>query len=286
MVTDETVNQTNNCTTTSTGNLKKIRSYSIESRSGSASNSPNTIQTTSVTPSSSKKLHRKNNKGETELHLAAIRGDFYRLEQLFKQYEDSDLSNAVDVTDNAGKTYYYTDKLEHKFVAIVLGWTPLHEACNRGHSQAVRVLIQHGANVNASAECGTTPLIDAARNGHLSIVRVLLRHGAIPTIADRRGQTAFDVAGNANIEQLLRNYNFTQDGDSNDNEDVVKKLEEDSELPLPNTTTNTTSTITATTSNNTTLGITSLSELKSVIHYICINDSNDNSSGKFIFFKS
>lgn len=259
LVTDETVNQTNNCTTTSTGNLKKIRSYSIESRSGSASNSPNTIQTTSVTPSSSKKLHRKNNKGETELHLAAIRGDFYRLEQLFKQYEDSDLSNAVDVTDNAG-------------------WTPLHEACNRGHSQAVRVLIQHGANVNASAECGTTPLIDAARNGHLSIVRVLLRHGAIPTIADRRGQTAFDVAGNANIEQLLRNYNFTQDGDSNDNEDVVKKLEEDSELPLPNTTTNTTSTITATTSNNTTLGITSLSELKSVIHYICINDSNDNSS--------
>lgn len=52
----------------------------------------------SVSGSAAKKLHR-NNKGETPLHIAAIRGDFVRIQEILK------LSDGVDVNveDNAGK---------------------------------------------------------------------------------------------------------------------------------------------------------------------------------------
>ena len=82
----------------------------------------------------------------------------------------------------------------------------MHEACNRGHTQAVRVLVNHGANVNASAQCGTTPLIDAASNGHQTIVKILLKHGANPLQQNKRGQSAIDLAYDEHIEELLRNH--------------------------------------------------------------------------------
>lgn len=82
----------------------------------------------------------------------------------------------------------------------------MHEACNRGHIQAVRVLLNHGANVNASANCGTTPLIDAASNGHNTIVKLLLDHGANPLQKDKRGLTAIDLALDNTIKSTLNLY--------------------------------------------------------------------------------
>lgn len=35
------------------------------------------------------------------------------------------------------------------------GYTALHEACSRGWSQIVQVLLEHGADVNCSAQDGT-----------------------------------------------------------------------------------------------------------------------------------
>ena len=50
-----------------------------------------------------------------------------------------------------------------------LDWTPLHEACNRGHYKIVRVLLKAGADVNAKGLEGDTPLHDAASNGHMKV---------------------------------------------------------------------------------------------------------------------
>src|SRR5213593_2513696 len=58
------------------------------------------------------------------------------------------------------------------------GWTGLHEAARRGHVDAVRLLLEYGANPNAR-ETGdnTYPLHWAAAHGHLEVVRALLDAG-------------------------------------------------------------------------------------------------------------
>jgi ankyrin repeat protein len=61
----------------------------------------------------------------------------------------------------------------------------LHYACLNGHAEAVRWLLQHGAEVNQVNEIGKTPLMFAAEGGHDQVVRVLLEHGADPLATTR-----------------------------------------------------------------------------------------------------
>src|SRR5262249_16378849 len=58
------------------------------------------------------------------------------------------------------------------------GWTGLHSAARRGHLDAVRFLLEHGANPNAREEGDNTyPLHWAAAQGHVEVVRALLDAG-------------------------------------------------------------------------------------------------------------
>ena len=43
----------------------------------------------------------------------------------------------------------------------------------------ISLLIEFGADVNASNASGVTPIMFAARQGHLEIVRLLIQHGGI-----------------------------------------------------------------------------------------------------------
>jgi ankyrin repeat protein len=52
-------------------------------------------------------------------------------------------------------------------------------ACQMGHLEIVRCLVEHGVNVNAaSTDDGTTALMCACEFGHLESVRCLVEHGA------------------------------------------------------------------------------------------------------------
>ena len=58
------------------------------------------------------------------------------------------------------------------------GWTGLHAAARAGHPDAVRLLLEHGADPNArEAGDNTYPLHWAAAHGHADVVRALLDAG-------------------------------------------------------------------------------------------------------------
>jgi len=79
------------------------------------------------------------------------------------------------------------------------GWTPLHFASREGQMEMVRLLIEHGADVNAQIDTyqnysGTTSLHLAAAYGHKSVVELLLANGADINRRDGEGNTALHRA--------------------------------------------------------------------------------------------
>ena len=77
--------------------------------------------------------------------------------------------------------------------AHTTGSCPIHWAMNgrKTEVKTVRVLVEHGANVNSLNWMGETPLYLAARHRRLDLVRLLLSAGADPDIATREGYTAW-----------------------------------------------------------------------------------------------
>ncbi|KAL5265074.1 hypothetical protein ACHWQZ_G005979 [Mnemiopsis leidyi] len=133
---------------------------------------------TPKTPSSTPRSKR-NQKGETLLHRAAITGDIDKLQFLLEE-------NEIDVNskDNAG-------------------WTPLHEACIKKHVECARLLLEYGAEVNAKAENHDTPLHDACSKDALAIIRLLLDHGACKVLKNMDGFTPVHFARSDKAIQLL-----------------------------------------------------------------------------------
>ncbi|XP_058120445.1 tonsoku-like protein [Anopheles ziemanni] len=114
---------------------------------------------------------RRNNKGETQLHQAAIAGNTVLVERLLEQ------GHPVNVRDHAG-------------------WLPLHEACIHGHADIVTTLLDRGAHMNdkGGTSCdGITPLYDACCNGRLEVIEVLLDRGANATQRTDFGDTTLNV---------------------------------------------------------------------------------------------
>lgn len=87
--------------------------------------------------------------------------------------------------------------------------TPLSLATFLGDVTVVNLLLEHGANVNLSEKYYGAPLVTAARHGFIEIVRILLDHGAevntgiVHTVHALGAATS---AGQEEIVQLLRNH--------------------------------------------------------------------------------
>ena len=112
-----------------------------------------------------------------------------------------------------------------------LGRTPLVVAVGQGHVHCVEALVSLGADVDATDSAGFTPLMLASQAGQLAMCATLLRRGAnlhATAIHDaiedapRKGKaldrlrgskgrsgriTAVELAGNAEVDRLLRDCN-------------------------------------------------------------------------------
>ena len=82
--------------------------------------------------------------------------------------------------------------------------TPLHSAAAARQVEIARVLIAHGANVNATqADSGFTPLHEAALNGNLEFARLLLEHGADVNAKMKDGKTPLGFALEQNKSEMV-----------------------------------------------------------------------------------
>ncbi|KAM6968901.1 ankyrin repeat domain-containing protein 66 [Tautogolabrus adspersus] len=87
----------------------------------------------------------------TELHQAAAAGDFDQVEEILRQNKCDPNQRDIDWSFK----------------------TPLHWAAAKGHTETVRILIEHGARPCLRTEHGWTAAHFAAESGRLAVLRLL-----------------------------------------------------------------------------------------------------------------
>ncbi|RAH59277.1 ankyrin [Aspergillus piperis CBS 112811] len=120
--------------------------------------------------------------------------------------------------------------------------TPLLSAISNGHEEVVRVLIEHGTELEYTAEHKSyvQPLSEATSRGHYGIVKLLLEHGCnprTPNFLSYRDRSAFEVAGGMNLPilRLFVGSDIPQDyfsAPENHSRDMVIEALERDDMPL------------------------------------------------------
>lgn len=89
-----------------------------------------------------------------------------------------------------------------------MGRTPLMYGSTGPFPEAVKILLDHGADPNAvDSDEHFTPLMHAAAEGHLEVVKVLLANGADPSLKDIDGDDAATFArqaGHAEVADFIK----------------------------------------------------------------------------------
>lgn len=123
-------------------------------------------------------VEARNQADESPLMMAALKGHIDIARQL------------IDLDADVNKT----------------GWAPLHYAATNGHVELMRLLLDNHAYIDAESPNGTTPLMMAAHYGSPQAVKVLLEAGADPTLKNALGLSAIDFAqraGRAESAELI-----------------------------------------------------------------------------------
>lgn len=120
------------------------------------------------------RIDQANTAGETALMMAALKGRVDWMKQLLRR------GAAVNRA----------------------GWTPLHYAASGPSLEAMTLLLDRRAELNARSPNDTTPLMMAARYGAVDAAGLLLRRGAHARLANAQNLEAADFARMAGRDQL------------------------------------------------------------------------------------
>jgi ankyrin repeat protein len=89
------------------------------------------------------------------------------------------------------------------------GDTPLHSMAWAGNSELSTIMLASGADFDAQANCGSTPLFYASQYDHAEVVEILLKHGAGVNTQNKEGNTPLHRAsyeGHEAVAKVLLKY--------------------------------------------------------------------------------
>ena len=160
-------------------------------------------------------VNAASNDGFTPL-LQAIFGDYNKIIRLFLARPELDV-NASDTTHNqtplwmaaSGDKGILEELLKRKDIDVNLpghyGETPLGRAARQSFDEAITLLLDAKADVNASDQSDETPLMHASGEGNLAGVDMLVAHPEIELdLADKKGRTALFRAAEAGQTKCLK----------------------------------------------------------------------------------
>ncbi|KAK9744180.1 Ankyrin repeats (3 copies) [Popillia japonica] len=170
--------------------------------------------------------------GISPLMLAAMNGHTAAVKLLLDM--GSDINAQIETNRNTALTLACFQG-RHEVVSLLLdrkanvehraktGLTPLMEAASGGYVEVGRVLLDKGADVNATPVPSSrdTALTIAADKGHVRFVELLLCRGAAVEVKNKKGNSPLWLAANGghlSVVELL--YNLNADIDSQDNRKV------------------------------------------------------------------
>lgn len=116
-----------------------------------------------------KNINKLNNKGETQLHTACLKGGIQE--------------DYIKVLLAAGANPNTKD---------YSGWTPLQEVVSFGYTNICRLLLECGALPNTPGEGNRTALHEAAKENRLSEAKLLLKYSANKDVYDNSGKKPID----------------------------------------------------------------------------------------------
>lgn len=178
---------------------------------------------------------------DTELHLAAQRGDVGAVRQILLDIDsqimgtlscddDVDLNAeiaevralVVNEENELGETALFTaaekghldvvkELLKHSTLQTVSkknrsGFDPLHIAASQGHHAIVQVLLDYDPSLSKTiGPSNATPLITAATRGHVEVVNELLsKDGSLLEIARSNGKNALHLAARPGHTEIVK----------------------------------------------------------------------------------
>ncbi|XP_075776013.1 IQ motif and ankyrin repeat domain-containing protein 1 isoform X4 [Pelodiscus sinensis] len=139
---------------------------------------------------------------------AAFDGDVEEMKAVLKEVSDLDTKNGVG-SDEKGKAIRLFNHIRMVECTDANGNTPLSEAAGGGHPNAIKLLIENGANPNCKGAFGRTPLYRAAFGGHMAAVEMLLQYGADPRLYADDGNTPEQIASLDSLVAILHYWDIS-----------------------------------------------------------------------------
>jgi len=138
-------------------------------------------------------IEAANKDGVTSLHRAAYGGHRAVVQLLLAggaSVDAKDMKGNTPVMVAQEKGHRDVVALLERALQAAIGSTPLHHAAMLGQTVTAQLLLDGGANINATDKDGNTPLHLAASEGKLEVVSLLLVRGARPDLANKAGRTS------------------------------------------------------------------------------------------------